>query len=292
MNTRFALSTGVTPALAVSPGSANRSRATARSSAPPHESEVPTVLLVPGYTGSKEDFLPVLRPLAAAGYRAVAIDQRGQYQASWARSRDGYRIPALAADVVEVARLLVPDGGVHLVGHSFGGLVARAAALEDPKAFASVVLMGSGPAAIEGERRRLMDAGEPVLAERGMQALWDLMAGRSRADGKYQDASPAVLAFLRRRFLANDPVGLAVMGDELRTASDHSAELRDLALPVLVMHGVDDDAWPPAVQADMAARIGADYVVIDAAAHSPAVENPSATAAALTAFLRSVPAGG
>ncbi|MDQ1722479.1 MAG: hypothetical protein QOI26_2213, partial [Pseudonocardiales bacterium] len=30
----------------------------------------PVVLLVPGYTGSKEDFLPLLRPLAEAGYRA------------------------------------------------------------------------------------------------------------------------------------------------------------------------------------------------------------------------------
>src|SRR5439155_8725343 len=42
------------------------------------------VLFVPGYTGSKEDFMPLLRPLANAGYRAVAIDQRGQYESSWA----------------------------------------------------------------------------------------------------------------------------------------------------------------------------------------------------------------
>ena len=39
-----------------------------------------TVLLVAGYTGSKEDFAPLLAPLAEAGFRAVAIDQRGQYE--------------------------------------------------------------------------------------------------------------------------------------------------------------------------------------------------------------------
>src|SRR3954470_20839418 len=39
-----------------------------------------TVLMVAGYTGSKEDFAPLLAPLADAGYRVVAIDQRGQYE--------------------------------------------------------------------------------------------------------------------------------------------------------------------------------------------------------------------
>jgi pimeloyl-ACP methyl ester carboxylesterase len=42
----------------------------------------PVVLLVPGYTGSKEDFLPLLRPLARAGFRAVAMDQRGQFESA------------------------------------------------------------------------------------------------------------------------------------------------------------------------------------------------------------------
>ncbi len=48
----------------------------------PPTGEVPlrgTVLLLPGYTGSKEDFTPVLAPLAARGYRAVAVDGRGQH---------------------------------------------------------------------------------------------------------------------------------------------------------------------------------------------------------------------
>jgi pimeloyl-ACP methyl ester carboxylesterase len=39
-----------------------------------------TALLVPGYTGSKEDFLALLDQLAAAGRQVFAIDMRGQYQ--------------------------------------------------------------------------------------------------------------------------------------------------------------------------------------------------------------------
>src|SRR5690348_12138405 len=46
----------------------------------PAAGDLPTVLMVPGYTGSKEDLGPLLDPLAAAGRRAVAIDLPGQYE--------------------------------------------------------------------------------------------------------------------------------------------------------------------------------------------------------------------
>ena len=47
-------------------------------------------LLIHGYTGSKENFLPILEPLAAAGRAVVAVDLRGQYQSPQAASRAGY----------------------------------------------------------------------------------------------------------------------------------------------------------------------------------------------------------
>ena len=53
-----------------------------------------------------------------------------------------------------------------------------------------------------------------------------------------------------------------------------------------MLYGVDDDAWPTYVQQDMADRLGAQRVVIDGAAHSPAVEKPAPTAAALIDFWR------
>ena len=94
------------------------------------------VLFVPGFSGSKEDFLPVLAPIAEAGYRAVAVDQRGQYESPGPDDPAAYTVEALAADLmIVVAGLSAESGGrppgpgVHVVGHSFGGLVARAAVL-------------------------------------------------------------------------------------------------------------------------------------------------------------------
>lgn len=245
----------------------------------------PTALLVPGYTGSKEDFLPLLRPLAAAGIRAVSIDQRGQYESTWSADPSGYRIEALAADLLDVAGRLEGSGmGLHLVGHSFGGLVARAAVLAKPELFRSLTLMGSGPAAIAGPRLEVLRSGEPILAEHGMEALWEHLASVSRPDEKYAKAPESVLRFLRTRFLANDPLGLKVMGDEIRSEPDRTDELAAVRLPILVLHGEADDAWLPSLQREMALRLGADYVVIPEAAHSPATENPSVTADALIRF--------
>lgn len=241
-------------------------------------------LLVPGFTGSKEDFLPLLRPLATAGYHAVAIDQRGQYESAHAVDPQGYQLPALAADVAELADELGAAGPVHLVGHSFGGLVSRLAVIEHRELFADLVLMSSGPAGIRGQRRVLLDEGDEVLRTGGLSALWQQQRARAQADPRYMRLAPVLDAFLRERFMATDPVSLQIMGRTLRDEPDRTSELAGTGLPVLVVHGVDDDAWPPAVQAQMAVGLAASYRVIERAAHSPAVENPPATAAALIEF--------
>ena len=279
MRTQFLLPSGTVAALDNSDLAATGSR-----------SGRPVVLLVPGYTGSKEDFLPLLRPLAEVGYRAVAIDQRGQFESAWATSPAGYTFEALAEDVCQLSAELAPAGSrLHLVGHSMGGLVGRAAVLAKRELFDSFTLMDSGPAAITGQRRALLDAGEPVLARWGMAGLWNQLEAGAQADPKYARSSPALLNFLRTRFLASDPAGLQVTGHALRTVEDRTDELSRTGLPMLVLHGESDDAWAPALQAEMARRLGAAHAVIAAAAHSPAVENPAATVRALLDFWQNLP---
>src|SRR5215212_11952232 len=78
-----------------------------------------TALLVPGYTGSKEDFAPLLAPLADAGFRVVALDQRGQYESPGPDDPARYSVAELASDVLAVAAVLRQECGepLHLVGH-------------------------------------------------------------------------------------------------------------------------------------------------------------------------------
>jgi pimeloyl-ACP methyl ester carboxylesterase len=242
----------------------------------------PPVLFVPGYTGTKEDFLPVLPLLAAAGLRAVAMDLPGQYETPGPDDLAAYTPDTLAASVLAVADRL--GDRPHLVGHSFGGLVARAAVIAAPDAARSLVLLDSGPAAIGGDRRERMAALEPVLAAGGLPAVYDALRTMAAADPAWVALPEAHKAFLRERFLAGSAAGLQGMGDALRSEPDRTDELKATGIPLLVAYGEHDDAWAPSVQASMAARLGAETVVIRDAIHSPAVQQPAATARALLAF--------
>ena len=241
-----------------------------------------TVLLVPGYTGSKEDFRLLLQPLAQAGHRVVALDQRGQFQSPGTTELADYTAQSLGADLLAVVDRLGP---VHLVGHSLGGLVSRAAVLARPAAFRSLVLMSSGPAGLTGPRVDVLPLMRPLL-EQGMPTLIEAYDAMNAADQRWLALDASTQGFLRDRMVASSAHALLGMADALVGEPDRVAELRATGLPVLVLHGDADDAWSPAVQAEMAERLGAEHVVVPGAAHSPAVEAAGPTAAALLAFWR------
>jgi pimeloyl-ACP methyl ester carboxylesterase len=250
----------------------------------PRQPGFSTVLCVPGYTGSKEDFAPLLPLLAAAGHETVAIDLRGQYESVGSDDPAAYRRDALAAEVSWlVDRLGSSVGPPHLVAHSYGGIVARAAVLAGSVP-ASLTLLGSGPAGIVGNRRVLIELMEPILAEGGIEAVWAAAESLNAADPRQVNLPTEVKDFLARRFLAASPVGMRVMGEDLRDEPDRVEELAAAGVPLLVAHGAGDDAWPPALQAEMAQRLRAAYAVIPDALHSPAVENPGVTAEVLLGF--------
>ncbi|MBF8192423.1 alpha/beta hydrolase [Nonomuraea sp. K274] len=238
-------------------------------------------LLVPGLTGSKEDFIAVLMTLAQSARRVVAVDLRGQYETPGPDDREAYTCAALGADVDALSQVIGGGEPVHLVGHSFGGLVAREAVIDGMTKFASFTLMSSGPAAIEGRRagsgRKIMEE-VPTL---GLEHVWHQ---RFEPEALANDVPEEIMAFLRKRLLTNSPTGLARMAEQVLTMHDRIDELRQIEVPTLVLYGEHDDGWPPEAQSEMAARLGAECVVVPGAAHSPAVEAPETTAAALVRF--------
>jgi pimeloyl-ACP methyl ester carboxylesterase len=245
-----------------------------------------TALLVPGYTGSKEDFAPVLGPLADAGYRVIALDQRGQFESPGPDDPAAYSVEELGLDIVAVARVLREESGapLHLLGHSFGGLVTRAAVLAEPALFTSCTLLGSGPSKLTGRRTDLLDHLDPLLDAGGVPLVHEALEQIAMTDPRAQAVPAPTRQFYSRRFLRNSAAGLRGMADALLHEPDRVAELAATGLPLLVAHGEADDAWLPHVQADMAQRLGARHEVINNSIHSPAVENPARTLEVLLDF--------
>lgn len=240
-------------------------------------------LLVAGLTGSKEDFLAVLQTLAGGGRRVVALDMRGQYETPGPDQPSAYTLAALGADITSVIGRL--GDSVHLVGHSFGGLVTRETVIGDATPLASYTLMSSGPAAIGGARQIESRVLLSALPKVGLEHLWST---RVEPEAIVSGVPPEIVAFLRRRMFMNSATGMLTMAQEIVSCPDRVDQLGKITdeadLPVLVLYGEDDDGWEPREQAEMAERLGARRIVIPGAAHSPAVEAPETTASALTDF--------
>jgi len=240
------------------------------------------LLLLPGFTGSKEDFLALLAPLADAGFAVTAIDLRGQYQTPGGPGAD-YSLAGFAADVAAVAASIAGTGPVHLLGHSFGGLVAQQVVADHPEVVASLTLLCSGPGALPDEQGALLRQLAGLLPAVGMEQAWRLKSDADRARGWQPPTDPDVAAFLHDRFVGNDPAGLAGIALLLADCPDLPVPLD--GPPTLVAYGARDDAWPLQRQQAMARARGADLVVIPDAGHSPGVDAPEATAAVVSAFV-------
>ncbi|MGD0701947.1 MAG: alpha/beta fold hydrolase [Trebonia sp.] len=243
-----------------------------------------TALLVPGYTGSKEDFTAILGQLAAAGRRVVAIDMRGQYQTQGPDDPAAYDIAELGADITAVADATQAS---HLLGHSFGGLVARSAILGGYTPD-SLTLLSSGPAALPGTRAEelhfFLDHVDGTPEADLKDRVAELWAASLRPQAVKAGAGAPILAFLEERMLGNNPTGLVTMAAQLLNAEDRTADLAARSVPAFVLYGEDDNAWPAAQQQDMATRLNAERTCIPGAAHNPNVEAPATTAHALTTF--------
>ncbi|WP_333771264.1 alpha/beta fold hydrolase [Streptomyces sp. IBSBF 2435] len=247
-----------------------------------------TALLVPGFTGSKEDFADLLVPLSEAGFRVVAVDGRGQHESGGPRGEAAYAQRELAADVsAQAAVLAAGDGGapLHVLGHSLGGHIVRAAVLADSAGpWASLTLMSSGPAEVAPSQQVRTQLLIDHLPTMDMEAAWRAMRAldADRGDGA---ATPAWLDdFLHRRWVSTAPEQLIATARQLMTEPDRVDELAAVPLPKLVLSGEVDYAWPVPLLDAMAERLGARRVVIKGAEHSPNAERPAETAAALIAF--------
>jgi pimeloyl-ACP methyl ester carboxylesterase len=106
----------------------------------------PPVLLLHGGGQTRHAFAGTARRLAAEGFTAIVLDQRGHGDSPWAE--DGaYAFADFAADAACVAAAIEAETGRRpvIVGASLGGIAALLALHGDPHAFAGLVLVDVTP---------------------------------------------------------------------------------------------------------------------------------------------------
>ena len=151
-----------------------------------------TVVLLHGGPGATHDYLLAFSDLARHGYRLVYYDQLGCGRSDLARDVQEYSVDRDVEDLEELRRNLALDK-IHLIGSSYGGLLAIAYALAHPdplKTLVSVSGLADVPLASR-EMQRLKHELPPPLP-----AILELH--ESRGEFQHPEYLSAVMEFYRR----------------------------------------------------------------------------------------------
>ena len=237
-------------------------------------------MLVPGFTGSKEDFLTLLPELADRGWAAVAFDQFGQFESPASDAESDYTLDLLAADVLDVCAHFADP--VHIVGHSFGAMVVAEAVLSSPGRFASVTILSCGLGAPGATQRYALEQLLAVPAGTPSAMVWQL---RRELEGPLDpNLAPEIAAFVETKFVASPLAAMHGKAHALLETPDKSRELAAVGGRFLVATGVDDDYWPQEQQSALASTLGTSLVLLPGCGHSGAVDDPVLVATVFDSF--------
>jgi len=235
--------------------------------------EDPWVVLVPGATGSKEDFSLMMPDLAAAGYYALTYDLAGQYQSAGAgpehlvppRKHYDYRL--FVDDFLTV--LETAAAPAHVVAYSFAGIIAQLAYVERPELFRSLTFLGCPPEPGQSFKgvSRIGRFSTWVNGRAGAALLiWGIRSGR------VAHVPPGRQRFVNYRFRFTRRASVRDIYTLMQNVPDVRRELGDAPLPKFVAVG-EHDLWPLQLHRLFAQAIRA-RIGVYRGGHSPCETSP------------------
>jgi non-heme chloroperoxidase len=213
-----------------------------------------------GWPLSSDDWDAQMMFFLSHGYRVIAHDRRGHGRSS--QTDTGNEMDTYAADVAELAAHLDLRNAVH-IGHSTGGgEVARYVARHGAGRVASAVLIGAVPPVMVKSARN--PGGTPIDVFDGLRAA--LLANRAQffldlPSGPFygfnrpgaQVSEGAIRNWWRQGMMGGAKAHYDCI--EAFSETDFTEDLKAIDVPVLILHGDDDQIVPIADAALLSAKL-------------------------------------
>ncbi len=246
------------------------------------------ILLVHGLGGSTFSWRHTFPALSTEGYRVIAVDLPG-FGLSERREGLEHSAAARAGQLLFLLEELYPGEKWHLVGHSMGGAVVTAMAIQEPHIFKSITLVAGALSGSEPSPFNFLLQYPP--ASRWIRVLGPrLLFNETRfeqilasAYGREPSAEETEGYYLPLTIENTDIVLVDLIK---RVPESLLSRLDALVLPVILIWG-ENDAWVPLEQGKILAELipGSELVIIEGEGHCPMETSPERFNAILTDFL-------
>lgn len=223
----------------------------------------PTVVMLHGMDGGHLAFAPQVETLASSGYRAVAWDMPG-----YGRSApiEPYTFKGLAQSCITLIEALLAGeepledeehghrGGVALLGHGMGGMVAQEVVARRPELVNKLILCGTlsafGQRDDNWQREFIAERMAPLGAGESMADLADILVPQMIGPGALPEG-----VRLATHCMSQVPASTYRRALEALATFDRHANLPQIRVPALLLAGEHDRNAPAAAMRQMADAI-------------------------------------
>jgi len=250
-------------------------------------SAAPVVVMVHGFTGSKENWYPLAERLRGR-YRLLVPDLPG-WGESERKADEDYGFVAQSERVADFIRVLSPGRPVVLLGHSMGGGIAALVAARHPELVAKVGLLDAA-----GVRFDDNQFGLDVLEGRNPFAVEDAASLQRYIDTVFhREAAKPWIPWPASRGLIDRRKGDAAFEQSVLERIGRGPErfapgdaATDIHQPALLLWGRQDAVIDPSALDIFAARMPqARRVLVDDAGHMSLMEQPRQVADAVVELI-------
>ena len=242
----------------------------------------PVLLFIHGFPFDRTMWVAQLAGLAKIR-TAVAVDLRGHGLSDVMTGGD-FSMDLFADDVAKTLDAIGTEKA-DIAGLSMGGYVLFSFWRRHPERVRSLIFIDTKAEADSDEAKAGREKTAETAASQGMQPIYETLAS------KVVGSSPSVEVQdkLKEMMLGTAPEVAAADALAMRDRADSTADLPNITVPVLWLHGEEDALMPIEGARASAAKVpGAKFVSIPKGGHVSPMENPEAVNAAIQEFLQSL----